>query len=122
MEQTGDSEAFQVGLDGAMTAWYAGQLGVVGESFNQFATRSEAALERVVPSSGRGQDVLVVSSAGVISWLATALVAGGPAQWVALNRVSVNTGVTKIVFGRRGRSMVTFNDHSHLLPEEITYR
>jgi hypothetical protein len=43
---------------------------------------------------------------------------------VALNRVTVNTGVTKIVSGRAGTSLLSFNDHGHLegAAELLTYR
>ena len=37
----------------------------------------------------------------------------------------VNTGVTKLVTGRRGVTMVSFNEHGHLEgrdPELLTYR
>ena len=43
-------------------------------------------------------------------------------QWIRLNRVCVNTGVATLIVGRRGISLVAFNDHSHLGPQEITYR
>ena len=34
--------------------------------------------------------------------------------WTQLNAVTVNASVTKIVVGRRGSTLVSFNDHSHL--------
>ena len=37
----------------------------------------------------------------------------GPEGWMQLNRVIANASVTKIVSGRSGLSLVTFNDHSH---------
>jgi hypothetical protein len=33
---------------------------------------------------------------------------------VTLNRVAVNCGVTKLMSGRGGSRLVTFNEHSHL--------
>jgi hypothetical protein len=39
--------------------------------------------------------------------------------------VVVNASVTKVVVGRRGTSLVSFNDHSHLEAAEpglVTYR
>jgi hypothetical protein len=58
---------------------------------------------------------------------ATLLIAGVPAPaavWAALNRVTVNTGVTKLIAGRRGPSLSTFNEHQHLEadPGLLTYR
>jgi hypothetical protein len=44
--------------------------------------------------------------------------------WAALNRVSVNTGVTKVIAGKRGLSLSTYNEHTHLErePELLSYR
>jgi hypothetical protein len=54
----------------------------------------------------------------------TALLGGDPALWSRLNVVCVNTGVTKVVTGRRGATLVSFNEHTHLEgePELLTYR
>jgi hypothetical protein len=43
---------------------------------------------------------------------------------LTLNRVAVNTGVTKLISGRRGITLVSFNEHSHLEQsgQPITYR
>ena len=38
------------------------------------------------------------------------------ALWHRLNPVCVNSGVTRVVTGRRGLTLVTFNDHGHLDP------
>ena len=42
--------------------------------------------------------------------------------WLRLNPVTVNTGVTKLVNGRRGITLLTVNEHSHLAPDAVTYR
>ena len=36
--------------------------------------------------------------------------------------MTVNTGVSKIVRGSRGTTLVTFNEHDHLSPDLLTYR
>jgi hypothetical protein len=41
---------------------------------------------------------------------------------VALNRVAVNGAVTKLAVGRSGSTMLTFNEHTHLDGEHLTYR
>ncbi len=33
--------------------------------------------------------------------------------FVAFNRVTANTGVTKVVHGRSGTTLVSFNEHAH---------
>jgi broad specificity phosphatase PhoE len=95
---------------------------VAGESFADFAARAESALRTVAARQSRGATTLVVTSGGVIGWVAASLLGAGVEQWIRLNRVCVNTGVTTLVTGRRGISLVAFNDHSHLSPAEITYR
>ena len=42
--------------------------------------------------------------------------------WLRLNPVSVNSGVTTLVRGRRGTTLVAFNAHDHLSPDLLTYR
>ena len=68
---------------------------------------------------------MVFTSGGPISWVATSLLGGGPEIWTQLNPVTVNSSVSKVVVGRRGMTMVSFNDHSHLEAAGdgfITYR
>jgi broad specificity phosphatase PhoE len=121
--QPRDREAFQDALEAGMHRW-AGSVGAphTGESFADFAARTESALRSAAERQPRGTTALVVTSAGVIGWLAASLLGAGVEQWVRLNRVCVNTGVTTLVAGRRGISLVAFNDHSHLGPQEVTYR
>ena len=45
-----------------------------------------------------------------------------PHLWLRLNQVTVNTGVTKLVNGTRGITLLTVNEHSHLSPDAVTYR
>ena len=84
------------------------------ESFAAFTERVDAALRRTVERLGDGRTAVVVTSGGPIAWVAAALLDGGAAVWARLNPVTVNTSVTKVVVGRRGSTLVSFNDHSHL--------
>jgi broad specificity phosphatase PhoE len=122
-QQRRDREAFQDALEAGMHRW-AGTVGAphTGESFADFAARAESGLRTAAERQPRGATTVVVTSAGVIGWLAASLLGAGVEQWIRLNRVCVNTGVTTLVAGRRGISLVAFNDHSHLSPQEITYR
>ena len=66
---------------------------------------------------------MAVTSGGVIAVLAAHLLGLADDAFVALNRVTVNTGVTRVVIGRQGRSLVTFNEHTHLEAGGlVTYR
>ena len=74
---------------------------------------------------GKGQSVLVISSGGTIAALAASVLGLPPSAFVALNQVAVNTGVTKMVLGRSGTTLVSYNEHAHLeeAPGElVTYR
>lgn len=139
-----DRGAFQDALEAGMRRWagtVASSAGTAGapagtvgspqaetsfplgdESFAAFAARAESALRTVAARQPKGATTLVTTSGGVIAWIAASLLGAGVEQWIRLNRVCVNTGVTTLVTGRRGISLVAFNDHSHLSPPEITYR
>ena len=42
--------------------------------------------------------------------------------WRHFNTVQVNASVTRVLVGRTGRRLLTFNEHSHLTRETLTYR
>lgn len=119
---TTDTRAFQRILEKASTRWASGDHDDYRETFVGFTGRVDQALDGVLGGLGSGKSAVVVSSSGAIAWAATRLLDGGFAQWLALNRVTVNSGVTKIVSGSSGKTMVTFNEHSHLPPAWVTYR
>ncbi len=60
-----------------------------------------------------------------MSWVAATLTDGGLPAWARLSKVVVNSSVTKVLSGRGGTNLITFNDHSHLeggAPDLLTYR
>ena len=63
-----------------------------------------------------------------IAWSSASLLADDPevaaGLWHRLNPVCVNSGVTRLVTGRRGTTLVSFNGHAHLdgVPGVLTYR
>jgi len=110
------SREFQAVLEDALLAWIAAdEDSPAAETWPAFAARVAAALEDV-------DGGLVCTSGGVIAAVCVALLRAPPEAFVAFNRVTVNTGVTKLVRGRGGTSLVSFNEHAHLAPELITYR
>lgn len=116
--------AFQDLFDRALTRWLGGGDGY-RESFEAFSARACAALSELVSELDARQTALVFTSGGPISAVAANLLGTGPETWLALNRVCVNTGLTKVVRGRRGTTLVTYNDHAHLEAEDrelLTYR
>jgi len=117
---------FQRWFDEAMLRWVGGDYDEdYDESFTAFGERVDAALRRTVERLGPDGTAVVFTSGGPISWVATSLLGGSPDVWTQLNPVTVNSSVSKVVVGRRGATMVSFNEHSHLEASGagfITYR
>ena len=61
-----------------------------------------------------GETAVVSSSGGPIAAIAVPLLGLPPEGFVALNRVAVNAGVTKVVTGASGATLVSFNEHAYL--------
>ena len=93
-----------------------------GESFTAFVARVEASLQRLATEPSPPGPIVVATSAGAISWAVTSLLGGGIEQWIRLNRVCINAAVTKLIHGRTGLSLVSFNEHGHLSGRHVTYR
>ncbi|MGO3023733.1 MAG: histidine phosphatase family protein [Brevibacterium sp.] len=118
-----DSKIFQGELERGAARWASGEHDEdYTETYNQFTSRVERALDDAVAAMESGQSTIVVSSAGAIAWTAARLIGGGFDQWMAFNRVTINTGITKIITGRGGTSLISFNDHGHQDPKNATYR
>lgn len=119
--------AFQQWFEEATLRWTAGaHAHEYDESFADFGRRVDAALRRTVERLDRAGSgtAVVFTSGGPVSWVASSLLGGGAAVWTQLNPVTVNASVTKVVVGRRGTTLISFNDHSHLesAPGLVTYR
>lgn len=121
-----DPRGFQAALDDALLAWVAAAEGSsCGESWTAFATRVNAALDETVSVLGKGESVLVFTSGGVIGAIAARLIGDQPGRFTALHRVTCNGGITKLITGRSGVTLVAFNEHSHFEGEArhlLTYR
>ncbi|MDP3889607.1 histidine phosphatase family protein [Nocardioides sp.] len=110
-------------LADATSRWTAGRAEEeYAESFRVFADRVDAALSRAARRVSGGTAVVVTSGAP-IALVAASLLHREPepatltslgATWRALNAVVITTSVTKVVLGRRGATLVVFNEHGHL--------
>jgi broad specificity phosphatase PhoE len=106
---------FQRWFEEATLRWAGGRhADEYDESFTAFGERVEAALRRTVERLESKQTAVVFTSGGPIAWTVAALLRGGTGVWTALNPVVVNASVTMVVVGRRGTTLVSFNEHSHL--------
>ncbi len=118
------SAAFQDILERALETWMAtGDQTPAPESWPAFHARVTEALHQLAGSLQSGTTALVFTSGGVIATVCAELMELPGEQLLLLNRVAINTGVTKIAAGRRGLSLISFNDHAHLEGAGlITYR
>lgn len=118
-----DPRSFQEAFAAAASRWAGGEEHPeCSESFADFNARAVAALERADARTGKGETTVIFTSGGAIAAAVSQLVAGDRSLWHVFNHVIVNTSVTKIVTGRSGRNLLSFNEHGHLLAEHITYR
>jgi broad specificity phosphatase PhoE len=114
-ERPPSQEEFQDAIDPALAAWIdAGADTTAAESWPAFSARTLAALRELADSLEPNTTGLAFTSGGVIALISAALLELPAIELLRLNRVSVNTSVTKIISGRRGLSLVSFNEHSHL--------
>ena len=117
-----DSRGVQALLDRALLAWIdRGD----ADGWPAFADGVAGALGDTCGALQPGRDAVVVTSAGVLAAVCTRLLGAPPAAVVALNRVMVNAAITTVVVGRSGASLLTVNDHAHLIGadrELLTYR
>ena len=108
-------------LDHALTAWIDDPDG----GWDAFQAGAVDALHELPGRLGRGRDAVVATSGGVIAAVCGALLGLSAPGVVALNRVTVNAGLTTLAAGRSGRiSLLTFNDQAHLVADRslLTYR
>lgn len=117
---------FQAWFEAATERWTGGEFDAeYDESFPAFGKRVREALDRATGRLADNGVAVVVTSGGPIARVTADLLGGGDELHRMLAPVVVNTSLTKVVVGRRGTSLVSFNDHSHLEAAEpglVTYR
>jgi broad specificity phosphatase PhoE len=121
-----DRRGFQRLFEDATARWADGAHDEeYAESWPAFLGRVGAALDRAFARDGV---TVVVSSGGPIAAVCAALVdpQASPGQvprlWNAFNTVNTNASVTRVLEGSTGRRLLSFNEHSHLPRELVTYR
>ncbi|TCC43449.1 histidine phosphatase family protein [Kribbella sindirgiensis] len=113
--------AFQDVFTAATQRWMDGGDGYT-ETFQAFCDRSEAAVRRTAERLGKGEAAFVFTSGGPIAAVVSRLLSGGDGLWAKLNPVTINTAITKVVSGRGGLTVVSYNEHVHLGADLLTYR
>jgi broad specificity phosphatase PhoE len=121
-----DHRAFQRLFEEATARWSGGRHDdEYAETWPVFLTRTTDALDRAFARDGL---TVVVSSGGPIAAIAATLVDplaprdAVPRLWNAFNTVNANASVTRVLQGSTGRRLLSFNEHSHLPRDLVTYR
>jgi broad specificity phosphatase PhoE len=121
-----DRRGFQELFEAATARWAGGEHDEeYGENWPSFLVRVSNALDRTFARDGL---TVVVSSGGPIAAVCATLVDPKatsdqvPRLWNAFNTVNTNASVTRVLQGSTGRRLLSFNEHSHLPRELVTYR
>lgn len=114
-------KVFQEILDSSLARWIADP-GADAQSWAAFRQSALDALHDLRRSVGSGQTGVAFTSGGVIAVCVAAVLGLPDVAFVPFNRAAVNTGVTKILAGRSGLTLMSYNAHEHLPAERVTFR
>lgn len=123
-----DRREFQRVFELATERWTSGLAEGYPESYAAFVARVLGSLDAAAADAGPGATVVVVSSGGTIAVVAAALAdpaadaAASARLWGRFNTVMVNSSVSRVVVGSTGARLLTFNEHTHLGGDTLTYR
>ena len=98
------------------------------ESFVDFLRRVRDGIGHAARNAGERRTAIVVTSGGPIAAACAMLTEVGEeprrlaSTWARFNSVMVNASVTRVVVGSTGARLLTFNEHSWLDRELVTYR
>lgn len=103
---------FQLLFDDALARWTSGEHDdQYAEPWARFAERSRAAVGSIAEDETAAKSVLVFTSGGPVSAVTAELLGLDAEGWMRLNRTCANASETKVVSGRTGLSLVTWNAH-----------
>jgi broad specificity phosphatase PhoE len=125
--QAGSARDYQRLLEGAGRAWIRGELAdYAGESWPAFRQRVGAGLEAVMRDAGRGRQLALCTSAGVIGAAVGHVLGLDDLQSMTLSWSIHNASLTVLLFDERRVSLSSFNALPHLerpgLEGMVTYR
>jgi len=111
-----DHSLFVAGFEESLAAW------MDGSEYGDWHGGILGSLERALAKAGPGQHVAVFTSGGPIATVVSHLLAGDDSLFVRLNAVVVNAGVTTVINGSTGPRVLSFNEHTHLPRDLVTFR
>jgi len=117
--------AFQEVFEKALARWTGGKHDAeYGESWPAFKQRVQRGLRSIQEADA--QTTFVFTSGGAISASVRQLWNLPDSQWTSLNRIIANATLTKVIIGKSGLHLSTFNEHGHfegrLYGHLLTYR
>ncbi len=113
---------FQPLLDASLESWMEGSLEHSGVAYGDWHGSVVDSLERALEAAGSGQHVAVFTSGGPIATVVSHLLAGDDSLFIRLNCMVVNASVTTIINGHTGPRVLSFNEHTHLPRDLVTFR
>lgn len=123
MQSENPRQSFQELFERAIERWIGRQFDhEYAETWSTFKARIAAALEDAIQGDG---NTLVFTSGGAIGAVVKQLWQLPDQSWPHVNRVIANATITKVVRGRSGLHLSTFNEHSHFEGQHrqlLTYR
>ena len=107
--------AFQQFFEAAVARWTGGEHDhEYEESWPQFHSRCGGALDALIQRIGHGKTALVFTSGGYIGVTVQRLLGLSAQQAFGFNWHIANASITKLLYGSRGISLQSFNEHGHL--------
>lgn len=116
LAQTPDpKKAFQQLFEAAIARWIGGEHdGDYPESWTAFNSRCQKALLDFAASLGPSKTALVFTSGGFIGVTLQHLLGLSARQAFSFNWNIANASLTRLLYGQRGISLQSFNEHGHL--------
>ena len=117
--------AFNDVFKASVEKWVAADTAEYRESYVEFCSRVDSALQQVMTQSQAGVPTLVFSSGGAIAVCLQTILGLSAEKTFAINEMIANTSVTRILFDQQGRvSLSYFNNFQHLelASSQVTYR
>ena len=112
MKSADPLQAFQTMFENAVARWIGGEHDAdYAETWPAFRARCREALDQLVARLPHGTDALVFTSGGPISAIVMDLLGVPDARRFAFT--IVNCSITKLVAGKRGVTLSSFNGHAH---------
>jgi broad specificity phosphatase PhoE len=121
LTRTMTPQEFQPVLEESLERWMDGRLDTT-PAYSDWRGGVLGSLERAIDAAGPGQDVAVFTSGGPIATVVSHLMTGDDSLFIRLNAVIVNASVTTIINGSTGPRVLSFNEHTHLPRDLVTFR